>query len=347
MANVINQAVKVSDLPTTTTLENGDLLLVAQKQTDGSYLTKKLDAKYIKNLQTKASNLGSSGSQIYKDATGGVDGKTPLTLNLRRIVAGADITVTQDEDSVNIAAKDALKIATNAEATAGTNTTKAVSPKQVKDLIEDAKIGIVNGLSVVGRSANSDGRPGDITAGTDGFVLRRSGTAIGFGKLNPISSLTFPSNFPIQVVQKVKYNTQVIQNAWEDVLVLTITRKIASDNGAVRIQAMLQGSTNHGNVALLFRVLRKNTAIALGDQAGDRTRVTSVASYGTPYGMSSAHIDFIDNTPGGTAAIEYTIQAKMPYSGHEGYVNRCYYDSVNEPYTPRGISTLTLTELTP
>jgi hypothetical protein len=37
------------------------------------------------------------------------------------------------------------------------------------------------GLSVVGRSANSAGDFAEINAGTDGFVLRRSGTTLGFG----------------------------------------------------------------------------------------------------------------------------------------------------------------------
>lgn len=37
------------------------------------------------------------------------------------------------------------------------------------------------GLSVIGRSASSSGDPADITAGTDGHVLRRSGTTLGFG----------------------------------------------------------------------------------------------------------------------------------------------------------------------
>ncbi len=39
------------------------------------------------------------------------------------------------------------------------------------------------GLSVVGRSANTTGNVADITAGTDGFVLRRSGTTLDFGLL--------------------------------------------------------------------------------------------------------------------------------------------------------------------
>lgn len=38
-------------------------------------------------------------------------------------------------------------------------------------------------LSVLGRSANSTGAHADITAGTDGHVLRRSGTTLGFGTI--------------------------------------------------------------------------------------------------------------------------------------------------------------------
>jgi len=38
-------------------------------------------------------------------------------------------------------------------------------------------------LSVIGRSANSSGNPADIAATTDGYVLRRSGTTLGFGQV--------------------------------------------------------------------------------------------------------------------------------------------------------------------
>lgn len=49
------------------------------------------------------------------------------------------------------------------------------------DAITDAKLRNSAALSVIGRSANSVGDPADIAAGTDGFVLRRAGTALGFG----------------------------------------------------------------------------------------------------------------------------------------------------------------------
>ncbi len=49
--------------------------------------------------------------------------------------------------------------------------------------VTDTKLRDSVALSVIGRSANSTGDPGDIAAGTDGHVLRRSGTALGFGTI--------------------------------------------------------------------------------------------------------------------------------------------------------------------
>lgn len=45
-------------------------------------------------------------------------------------------------------------------------------------------------LSVIGRSANTTGDVANIQAGTDGFVLRRSGTTLGFGLLDLTASVT-------------------------------------------------------------------------------------------------------------------------------------------------------------
>ena len=49
--------------------------------------------------------------------------------------------------------------------------------------ITDAKLRNSSALSVIGRSVNSTGVPADIIASTDGHVLRRSGTSLGFGTL--------------------------------------------------------------------------------------------------------------------------------------------------------------------
>lgn len=54
--------------------------------------------------------------------------------------------------------------------------------------ITDALLRQSAGLSLIGRSANTTGNVADITAATDNQVLRRSGTAIGFGAVNLAST---------------------------------------------------------------------------------------------------------------------------------------------------------------
>jgi hypothetical protein len=53
------------------------------------------------------------------------------------------------------------------------------------------------GLSVVGRSANTTGNVADVIAATDHQVLRRSGTAIGFGAINLASTDAVTNTLPI------------------------------------------------------------------------------------------------------------------------------------------------------
>lgn len=65
----------------------------------------------------------------------------------------------------------------------------AVETAKIKDAttttdgVTDAKLRQSTALTVIGRSANSTGAPADIAAGSNGHVLRRSGTTLGFGTL--------------------------------------------------------------------------------------------------------------------------------------------------------------------
>lgn len=63
------------------------------------------------------------------------------------------------------------------------------NPTIAADAVTDSKLRDSAGLSVIGRSANTTGNPADLVAGADGDVLRRSGTAVGFGAI-PESSVT-------------------------------------------------------------------------------------------------------------------------------------------------------------
>jgi hypothetical protein len=57
------------------------------------------------------------------------------------------------------------------------------SAKIAANAVINSRIRQSAALSVIGRSANSTGDVADIAAGTDGHVLRRSGTTLGFGQI--------------------------------------------------------------------------------------------------------------------------------------------------------------------
>ena len=63
--------------------------------------------------------------------------------------------------------------------------------------ITNAMLRQSSGLSVVGRSANSTGDVADITAASDGEVLRRSGTSIGFGAISLTSANSVTGTLPV------------------------------------------------------------------------------------------------------------------------------------------------------
>lgn len=62
-------------------------------------------------------------------------------------------------------------------------TAKIKSATGTTDGVTDAKLRHSTALSVIGRSANTNGAPADIAASSDNTVLRRSGTSIGFGTI--------------------------------------------------------------------------------------------------------------------------------------------------------------------
>ena len=63
--------------------------------------------------------------------------------------------------------------------------------------VTDAKFRQSAALSVVGRASNSTGNVADIAAGSDGQVLRRSGTSLGFGAVNLASANAVTGNLPV------------------------------------------------------------------------------------------------------------------------------------------------------
>lgn len=109
-----------------------------------------------------------TGGEGTKPATGSYIGASGLVTD---IASAVDIRGAQGPSgSVTDGDKGDITVS-------GSGTAWAVDANAVTD----AKLRDSAALSVIGRAANSSGDPADIAAATDGHVLRRSGTTLGFG----------------------------------------------------------------------------------------------------------------------------------------------------------------------
>lgn len=128
-----------------------------------------------------------SGDMYYRDSLGvltrlgaGTDGQ------VLSISSSVPTWITNVTQYTNEMAQDAIGSAlTN---TTTINFTYNDGANQISAAVNDnsisySKFQTVAGLSVVGNSTSSTANAASITAGTDGHVLRRSGTTIGFGTL--------------------------------------------------------------------------------------------------------------------------------------------------------------------
>lgn len=78
-----------------------------------------------------------------------------------------------------------------------TNATGLPTGGLVNNAVTDAKLRQGAALSVIGNNTNSTANVADIAAASDNQVLRRSGTAIGFGAVNLASSSAVTGNLPV------------------------------------------------------------------------------------------------------------------------------------------------------
>lgn len=156
------------------------------------------------------------------------------------------------------------------------------------------------------------------------------------------------SRFPIQVVQGqlTAASSHTGNNTWKDIgLSVTIARKL--NDSRIRIQAAISNSSTNGNFSNAFRIMRGTTPIGLGNAASNRTQVTGGGSsdYGGNHAMSTACLDWVDTPPNSTGDITYSIQVRS-WTNVTAKINATI-DDANANYAWRGVSTITVTELTP
>jgi hypothetical protein len=139
--------------------------------------------------QTSITTLGTIATGTWNaTAIGVTKGGTGLTAlgtanQLLRVNAGA--TALEYFTPSYLTANQTITLSSDITGSGSTSITATIA----SNAVTDAKFRQSAGLSVVGRTTNSTGNVADITAGTDGHVLRRSGTSVAFGEI-PISSVT-------------------------------------------------------------------------------------------------------------------------------------------------------------
>jgi hypothetical protein len=133
-----------------------------------------------------------------------------------------------------------------------------------------ADIVSLSGLSVFGRSTNSPGAGGDIVAGTDGDVCRRSGSTIAFGKIGSanvtaggLNYACLPNVATRTIVGRESAGTGTLENIAASALFLSFIP--ASTTAAFRALAEAAGSgaaTASGLTMATSRLLGRTTALA-------------------------------------------------------------------------------------
>jgi len=133
----------------------------------------------IVNGATTATSTNTASAIVARDASGNFTAGT-VTASLTGNVTG---NLTGTASGIADAVVTTAKIADSSSTTTG---------------VTNAKIRQSAALSVIGNSTNATAAPADIAAASDGHVMRRSGTAIGFGTITGTGiaagvSLSYPT----------------------------------------------------------------------------------------------------------------------------------------------------------
>jgi hypothetical protein len=200
----------------------------------------------------------------------------------------------------------------------------------IQNAIVDAKGDLI--------SATAADTPARLAVGTNGHVLTAdSTTATGIKWAAPAGG-----GKVLQVISTTKTDTfTTTSTSFVDVTGLSCTITPTSSTSKILIFASMNFGIDQSQGQAWFQIDRAGTAIAIGDAAGSRKRITGGGASAQNYFMTSYAGQFLDS-PATTSATTYKIQALA--TAQTTFINRTVTDSDAASYG-RGISSITVMEI--
>jgi hypothetical protein len=159
------------------------------------------------------------------------------------------------------------------------------------------------------------------------------------------NSLGQPYGTVLQVVSVTKTDVfSMSSGTFADITGLSVSITPSSATSKILVNVSVNGQGIAATSALIGRLLRDSTAIAIGDADGSRTRATfgnTISSGGSIIINNS--VAFLDS-PATTSAINYKVQVRSDNPGQIIYVNRSSADT-NSDLFARTSSSITVMEI--
>lgn len=169
------------------------------------------------------------------------------------------------------------------------------------DAVTDAKLRDSGALSVIGRSANSPGDPADITATSDNWILRRSGSTVAFGTIVGAgmanNTVTYAKMQNVSATDRLLGRSTAGAGDVEEIICTAVGRALLDDATAgdqlttLGISAFAQTFLDDTSAALVLGTL--GLRLTIGTIADDN--VVTIA-----FGTNTAGILLIGATAAGT-----------------------------------------------
>ena len=203
------------------------------------------------------------------------------------------LTVTADTPNARALAVDSTIIKTDGgagttvtlsrAALTGDVTTSTNAATIANNAVTDPKLRDSAALSVIGRSANSSGDPADIAAATDGDVLRRAGTTLGFSQPTSVQDVTLANGA----------NNDIAITGTETLRIV----RIVGPSGAFSVSGFTAGAA--GRMIVLYNTTAQ--AMTLTNDAGSTAALRILT-------LTGADIVLAARTSSATLAYDSTAQ---------------------------------------